>query len=351
MIESAEENMAANPGYADLCNQLGLLYTLNKRYEDARPQFQRALTINPFYAEARLNLAFLYMDQKRWREAESVLRESVETTPEDGLSHHVLGVVLLIRGERIKAIRNFETAARLDRSFRVQYEKLGALRDGRLSLNEPTEEKLKESGERLRRMNLHHFIGQSYMEMGDTKGALREFRKASRIYPRDYRCHLNMGKLYDLEGKYKRAIEEFQRAIEAYPECGMAYAHLSYAHAGRGDLAKALTALKKAVDIHPGYADLRYQLGLLYEDLDMYPEAIAELTRALQINPRYLFARINLGVLYEKTGQVEKALGEFERVAELIEKDVDLVDRIDQLKKQTSGYPCDRSNRLEAPRS
>ena len=347
MIEAAEENMAASPGYADLCNQLGLLYTLNKRYEDARTQFQRALTMNPFYAEARLNLAFLYMDQKNWGEAERVLMECVETTPEHSLSHHVLGVLLLIRGERIKAIRNFETAARLDRSFQLQYEKLGALWEGKLSLNEPTEEKLKESGERLRRMNLHHFIGQSYMEMGDTKKALREFRKASRIYPRDYRCHLNMGKLYDLEGKYQRAIEEFQRAIDAYPECGMAYAHMSYAHAGRGDLTKALTALKKAGEIHPGYADLRYQLGLLYEDLGMYPEAITELTRALQINPRYLFARINLGVLYEKTGQVDKALGEFEHVAQLIEEDVDLVDRIDQLKKQTPGSPCDVSGCLE----
>jgi tetratricopeptide (TPR) repeat protein len=349
LIESAQENLATNPGYADLCNQLGLLFTLNKNYEEARTQFQRALTINPFYAEARRNLAFLHMDQRDLEAAESVLRECVETKPEDGLSHHLLGVLLLIRGERIMATRNFERAARLDPCCRLEYEELGAFRNGRLNLDGSTEKRLREGAERVRRVSLHHFVGQCYMDMGETEKALQEFRKTSRIDPRDYQCHLNMGKLYDLEGKYGKAIEELQKAIDIYPDCGMAYAHMSYAHAGRGDLRKALAALERAVEIHPNYADLRYQLGLLYEDLDMYPEAIAELIRALQINPKYLFARINLGVLYEKTGQVEKALGEFERVAELVTEDVDLVDRIDELRKKTSGSPCDRSNRLEPP--
>ena len=334
MIESAQENLATNPGYADLCNQLGLLFTLNKNHEEARTQFQRALTINPFYAEARRNLAFLHMGQRDLEAAENALRECVETKPEDGLSRHLLGVLLLIRDERIRAIRSFERAARLDPSYRLQYEELGAFRNGRLNLDGSTEKRLKESAERLRRVSLHHFVGQCYMDMGETEKALQEFRKASQIDTRDYRCHLNMGKLYDLQGQYKKAVEELQKAIDIYPDCGMAYAHMSYAHAGRGDLRKALAALKKAVEIHPNYADLRYQLGLLYEDLDMYPEAIAELTRALQINPRYLFARINLGVLYEKTGQVEKALEEYERVAELVTEDVDLVDRIDQLREQ-----------------
>ena len=347
MIESAQENLVANPGYADLCNQLGLLYTLNKNHEEARTQFQRALTINPFYAEARRNLAFLHMDQRDFEEAENALRECVETKPEDGLSHHLFGVLLLIRGERVKAIRNFERAARLDPSYRLEYEELGAFRNGRLNLDGSTEKKLKESGERLRQVNLHHFVGRCYMDMGETGKALREFRKASQIDPRDYRCHLNMGKVYDLEGKYKKAIEELQRAIDIYPDCGMAYAHMSYAYAGIGDLRKALTALERAVEIQPNYADLRYQLGLLYEDLEMYPEAIAELAKALQINPRYLFARINLGVLYEKTGQVEKALGEYERVAELVTEDVDLVDRIDQVRKQTSYSSSDQPSRLE----
>jgi len=347
MIESTQENLATNPGYPDLCNQLGLLFTLNKNHDEARSQFQRALTINPFYVEARLNLVFLHMDRRDLKAAENALRECVETKPDHGLSHHLLGVFLLIRGQRIKAIRHFERAAHVDRSYRLQYEELGAFLNGRLTLDGSTEKRLRESAERARRVSLHHFVGQCYMDMGERGKALQEFRKASRIDPRDYRCHLNMGKLYDLEGKYKKAIEEFQRAIDACPECGMAYAHLSYAHAGRGDLRKALTALKKAVEIHPGYADLRYQLGLLYEDLEMYPEAVDELVGALQINPRYLFARINLGVLYERTGQVEKALKEFERVADLVTEDVELVDRIDQLKKQASCPPCDRSSPLE----
>lgn len=350
MINSVEENITANPGYADLCNKLGLLFTLKRRFQEARAQFQQGLIINPSYLEARVNLAFLYMQQKKWEEAEVVLKECVEIEPDNSLCNHILGVVLLIRGNRAKAIERFEKAAQVDSFYRLQYKKLEALRGQRIILNGQNERKLTKNGEDLHLANLHHFIGQCYTEMGETAKAIREFRKANRINSNDYRCHLNIGKLYDLQGNYKKAIEEFQKAAEIFPDCGMAYAHMSYAYAGMGDLKRALACLKKAVEIHPQYADLRYQLGLLYEDLEMYLEAIDELKTALKINPKYLFARINIGVLYEKIGQIDKTLEEYEKVAELVTEDKTIVDRIDQIKKQTEYPPYDLSNRLERPK-
>jgi len=349
MVRSAQENVDANPGYADLRNQLGLLYTLKKKYQEARAQFQQALMINPFYLEARLNLAFLHIRQKNWEEAEVLLKECIATEPDDSLCNHTLGVVFLMRGNKIRAIGSFERAAELDPFHRLQYEKFGALRGDRIILDGSSERKLKENGENLHRVNLHHFVGQCYAEMGEIAKAVREFRKANRIHSDDYRCPLNIGKLYELQGKYKKAIEEFQKAVATFPECGMAHAHMSYAYAGIGDLDKALVCLKRAVEIHPQYADLRYQLGLLYEDREMYQEAIHELRKALEIHPKYLFARINLGVLYEKSGQIDEALEQYKKVAELVTEDVDFVNRIDQMKKQTGYPPHDHSNRLEQP--
>lgn len=108
---------------------------------------------------------------------------------------------------------------------------------------------------------------------------------------------------------------------------------------------------KKAVEIHPRKVDLRYQPGLPYEDLEMCREAIDTLTAALEIDPEYLFARINLGVLYDKTGQTDRALEEYEKVAVLVTEDKDLVDRIDQIKRQAGPPPHDLSNRLDHPKT
>ncbi len=279
-------------------------------------------------------MAFLYIQEKMWGEAEFELMECIEVEPGNGLCNHTLGVVLLIQGNRIEATKRFEEAARLDSFYRLQYERLGALRGERVILTGTSETKLIEHVENPHRADLHRLIGEWYAEMGKTAKALQEFQKASRIYPNDYRCHLSIGKLYDLQGAYGKAIEEFQEAVGLSPDCGTAYAEMSYAYAAMGDLDKALASLKKAVGIHPQYADLRYQLGVLYEDLDMCSEAIDELTQALKIDPKYLFARIHLGVLYEKTGQMDKALEEYEIVAELVTEDKTLVDRIDQIKKQ-----------------
>jgi len=350
MISLAKENVDTNPGYADLRNQLGLLYTLKKEHQEAQAQFQQTLMINPFYLEARLNLAFLFMEQKAWEEAEAVLKECIEIEPDDSRCHHDLGVVYLIQGNRAMGIGRFERAAELDPFYRSQYERLGALKGNRVVLDGSIERRMIKNRENLHQANLHHFVGQCYAEMGEVAKAVREFRKAGRIHPNDYRWPFNIGKLYDLQGKYRRALAEFQRAVTLFPECGMVYAHMSYAYAAIGDFEKALASLKKAVEIHPKYADLRYQLGLLYEDREMYPEAISELRRALEINPKYLFARINLGVLYERTGQNDEALKQYEKVAELLTEDEDLVNRIDEMKKQTQYAPHDFPNRLEQPR-
>lgn len=347
MIKSVEKKVATNSGYADLRNQLGLLYTFKGHFQEALAQFQQGLIINPLYLEARVNLAFLYIQQKKWEEAEVVLKECVEIEPDNSLCNHTLGVVFLIRKNRIKAMKRFEKAAQIDSFYRLQYEKLGALRGQRIILNGPIERKLIKNVENQHLVNIHNLIGQCCTEMGEIAKAIREFRKAKRIHSNDYRCHLNIGKLYELQGNYRKAIEEFQKVVKIFPDCGMAYAYMSYAYAGIGDLEKALASLRKAVEIHPQYADLRYQLGVLYQDLEMYPEAIDELTTALNINPKYLFARTNLGDLYEEIGQIDKALEEYEKVAELVQENKSLSDRIDQIKKQIGYPPHDPSNCLE----
>jgi len=349
MIGSVEENMAANPGYGELCNKLGLLYTLKGRFEEAGGQFRQCLTINPADIEARVNLVFLLFQQKKWEEAEKALEECLEIEPDHSLCNHLLGTVLLIRGNRGKAVKRFEKAAHQDAFYRLQYERLGALKGPEICLNPRTEKKLAERGESLHQVNLQHFVGQCYREMGETEKAIQEYRKASQIDSTDYKGYLIIGRLYDITGEYEKAIIEFKKAVEVFPDCGIAYAHMCYAYAGLGDFESALASLKEAVEIHPRYADLRYQLGLLYEDSEMYREAINELKIALEINQKFLFARINLGVLYEKMGQTEKAMQEYERVAQLLAEDQDLVDRILRFKKQTQCPPHSLSDRLEYP--
>ena len=82
MIGAVEENMAANPGYGELCNKLGLLYTLKGRFEEAGGQFRQCLTINPADIEARVNLVFLLFQQKKWEEAEKALLDAIRYASE-----------------------------------------------------------------------------------------------------------------------------------------------------------------------------------------------------------------------------------------------------------------------------
>jgi tetratricopeptide (TPR) repeat protein len=344
MIDSVKENLASNPEYGELCNKLGLLYTLKNHFKEARDQFENCLAMDPSDLDAKLNLAFLCFHEEKWGEAGSFLSESVKIAPESGLCHHALGVSLLIQGKREESIESFQRAAHLDSFYRFHYEGLVIMKGECIELTEGSEERLKEEADRLYLTNLHHFVAECYSEIGETPKAIEEYRKVIRIDSTDYKGYLRIGKLLDLQGEYAKAIEEFEKAAAAFPGCGAAYAYMSYAHAGLGDLKKALETLKKAVEIHPESVDVRYQLGLLYEDMDMVGEAIDALETALRVDPKYLFARINLGVLYDRVGETERALEEYEKVAELVTEDRDIVDRIDQLKEQAISPTHDFSN-------
>jgi tetratricopeptide (TPR) repeat protein len=53
--------------FAEAHNNLGLLYSEQKRYDRAIQEYQKAIEINPNYAEAHYNLGVLYYAQNDYK--------------------------------------------------------------------------------------------------------------------------------------------------------------------------------------------------------------------------------------------------------------------------------------------
>ena len=72
VLHEIESEAQIHPRYADLQNQLALLYMFMGETKRAEEHFLEALRLNPKYRDAILNLGLLYIETKRLKEAEEI---------------------------------------------------------------------------------------------------------------------------------------------------------------------------------------------------------------------------------------------------------------------------------------
>jgi len=92
---------------------LGNLYAVQGKYEEAIAAYRSALALDPTFVQAALNLADLYRMRGLEDEAEKTLREALKRDPRSAEAHHALGLSL-VRQKRIPdALKALGEAAKL----------------------------------------------------------------------------------------------------------------------------------------------------------------------------------------------------------------------------------------------
>ncbi len=157
-----EDTVAKSPGKSRPYNGLGLALVLQDRLEEAKRNFEHAITLDPRGGQPYLNLAyvyrvqgkwdravefyekslplnpklgaeiynqlgFIYLSQEKWEASEEVLRRSIAMRPHNPAPYHNLGLYFEKRGNIDQAISYQEKANQLDPDYSLPYEALGRL--------------------------------------------------------------------------------------------------------------------------------------------------------------------------------------------------------------------------------
>ena len=138
--EFAEAQMASADMPASRLN-LGVLYALAGRLEEAEAEYLTAIRMDPLFLPARFNVVNLYNGQGRNDEAEVMLRAGIEQVPEEGELHYSLGL-LLVEMERVeeatvslgRAADLIPNRARPRYNYGLALEQLGRLDDAEAAL-------------------------------------------------------------------------------------------------------------------------------------------------------------------------------------------------------------------------
>jgi tetratricopeptide (TPR) repeat protein len=137
------------------------------------------------------------------------------------------------------------------------------------------------------------------LQLGDLKGALKDYNQAIAQTPNDPDAYVNRGIVQDELGQHQAAIADYTKAITLKPD-----QHLAYYNRANAEV-----------------------------QMKQYSKAIADYDKVLELEPEYAYAYANRGSAHLKAGQKAEAINDLKKASEIFagkndQKNVDRVERL-----------------------
>jgi tetratricopeptide (TPR) repeat protein len=256
--------------------------------------------------------------QEQWDQGIAILRQVLETEPENPKAHNLMGIAFSGKGEVSAAAREFQQALRIDPHFVPALKNL-AIQE--LSQNKVAEAKqhfstalelapndpaihaylgdiaysqqqykeaakqLEKAGDFLRNPAAAGRLAESRLEIGDQTGALEVLRGVDRSQI-SLRQQFSIGLGLARHELYSQAIPYFQVVAAKYPESYDAAFNLAVCYVETKQFPAAIEALKATVAAGHKTAELDNLLAEAYEGNQQTQEAINTLREATQLAPQ-----------------------------------------------------------------
>jgi len=169
---------------------------------------------------------------------------------------------------------------------------------------------------------------------GALEWGIKSFTRAIELEPVNPVLHTELGKLYLVAGENQKAKTEIEKALALKPDYVDAQIQMALLAEKEGKTEEAIKKMEELVDLYPLNTDILFQLSRLYYNNEKIQEAISVLERVIRVQPNYSNALYSLGVIYSKKGEKQKAIQYFEKVLELNPDNQDIIQKLQELKKQ-----------------
>lgn len=252
---------------------LGMAYVRSNQYEKSIEPLKKAISLSPGESRAYVNLGLSYIELGREGEAMKILQKATELWPQDVEVLYNLGIVYT----RLMTT-TYRKMAQIDPDSHRVHQLLGASYEARRETRKAIEEYKLAIEKKPDFAGLHYALGNVYWKEGDLEKAEGAFLKELRIAPENYLTTWKLGNIYLLRKQYDLAFQYLEKAIEQKPDLGQAHRDLGRALIQTdGDMERATVHLKKVVQLSPEEPTSHYLLAQIYKKLGKKAEQTAEL--------------------------------------------------------------------------
>jgi protein O-GlcNAc transferase len=280
MFQAAVERGAAN---AEVFDAIGSLFAQQSNWAQARPEFERALSIDNAYIPARIHLGIVEREQHDIDSSLATLETAVTAQPANALAQSEYGRTLEAAGKDEVATPYLEQAVKLEPNLPGGQNELAMV----------------------------------LQRQGRQQEAIPWFQQALQHDSHNMSILINLGLALTLTGKAKEGLEYFKQAAKAGVPDATLYKDQGVAHVQLSAFDEAITDFQAAITLDPTDPQLHYDLGMAYKFKDRINDAIAELTRAGEMDPTLQDPPYTLGILYMQTGKLDDAVIQLKKAVAL----------------------------------
>lgn len=216
-------------------------------------------------------------------EAVEIYDELITASPKEGRLYTQRASAWWARGERQKALADFDQAIQL-------------------GYVEP-----------------HAFTsrGMFHTAVGNLEAAIKDFGQAIEKNPKDEVPYINRAAVFISQGKLDLALEDYARAIELNPKKAGNYQQRAVAQKMKGNVAAALADYNKALELDPKDVASLMGRGYLWYQQEKHKQAIDDFSAVLAIDPNSAAAYNNRGFNQQLVGDAKSALADYNKALEL----------------------------------
>jgi tetratricopeptide (TPR) repeat protein len=303
----------------------GNLLLKQGKSREAIPYLERANRVKPNDYASSYVLAEGYTRAGEYENAGTLIR-GLQSTHDNADLHHLLGEVEEKSGHPLKAVKEYQRAAKMDPSETNLFDWGTELLTHRAI--EPAMEVFSNGHRRFpQSARMLTGLGVASYDRGSYEEALRYLCAAADLNPADPNPYLLLGKMQNADnGQSDLRLTRLERFAHLQPENPWANYYYALAlwkrrkGAGAEDTttsAQVESLLHNAVHLDPKMAPGYLQLGILYSERKDLPQAISSFQTAIQIDPQLEQAHYRLAQAYMAAGHSPEGQAEIERYKQI----------------------------------
>ncbi|WP_169713780.1 protein kinase family protein [Paludifilum halophilum] len=275
-----------------------------EKLDAAISQAKEAVHADPEEKTYLLHLAKLYWEKEEYRKAVDTLEQGVEKIP-DAEVYEALAIYALKADDLDRAEKAIDQAISMDEENPQFYYHRGRVDGARKEYAAAVRSFKKAIRLDPKDARYHNSLSTYLLKEGDYKEAKDHARKATELDPEvdDYWVKLGKAQLADrgrisndkelsskekesrAKDRSKKAIRAFNQAVELEPKNATAYYYLSISQYYYEDYESAEKSARRSVRLSPKVASFRYQYGVVLQRLDKRKKAAENYEKALKLDP------------------------------------------------------------------
>jgi tetratricopeptide (TPR) repeat protein len=159
--------------------------------------------------------------------------------------------------------------------------------------------------------------GDRYYDAGDVDGAIREFRNALRLDPKNVNVLNSLGVCFGVQQNYVKALTAFETALKLNPQEILSLYNAGLVNLLMDQREKALRFWLKAAPLGKDVFELNFQAGKLLLESDQPEKAQGLLQRAAELKPDSALVQRFLGDVYLAQRLVDHAVSPYKKALRL----------------------------------